>query len=154
MELCCCGSLTFVGPLSITSALCIMLFSIDLYSAYCGDHLHVNNFSSLQTRFFSSIILYILEMFFCLPILGIPVTRFKQGYKTTNLNKYITAHANLLVYHVVSVSSLALGWYEANKYLLLSLLAPVTLGTASPFCDFGMLIMFGELNFLYSNPCS
>lgn len=90
----------------------------------------------------------------CLLILGIPVTRFKQGRKTTNLNKCVTAHANLLVYHVVSVSSLALGWYEANKYLLLSLLAPVTLGTASPFCDFGMLIMFGELNFLYSNPCS
>jgi hypothetical protein len=28
MELCCCASLTFVGPLSIRSASCIMLFSI------------------------------------------------------------------------------------------------------------------------------
>ncbi|KAG0517678.1 hypothetical protein BDA96_09G109800 [Sorghum bicolor] len=54
----------------------------------------------------------------------------------------------------MSVSSLALSWYEANKYLLLSLLVPVTLGTASPFCDFGVLIMFDWLNFLYSNPCS
>jgi hypothetical protein len=38
MELCCCASLTFVGPLSIGSASCIMLFSIDLYIPYCGDH--------------------------------------------------------------------------------------------------------------------
>jgi hypothetical protein len=38
MELCCCAFLTFVGPLSIRSASCIMLFSIDLYIPYCGDH--------------------------------------------------------------------------------------------------------------------
>ena len=65
-----------------------------------------------------------------------PVTGFTHEYKIVNLNKCITSHAELLVSHVVGASSLALGWYEANKYLLLSLLDPVTLGTAPPFCDF------------------
>ena len=65
-----------------------------------------------------------------------PVTGFTHEYKIVNLNKCITSHAKLLVSHVVGASSLALGWYEANKYLLLSLLDPVTLGTAPPFCDF------------------
>jgi hypothetical protein len=140
----------------------LVLWALDLHYALCCSLListvHIVEITSMLVIFLPSKLSVASYCTFlkcsCLLILGIPVTRFKQGRKTTNLNKCVTAHANLLVYHVVSVSSLALGWYEANKYLLLSLLAPVTLGTASPFCDFGMLIMFGELNFLYSNPCS
>jgi hypothetical protein len=84
-----------------------------------------------------------------------PLTRFKQGYKTTNLNKCM-AHNTCKSFglHVLGVSSVALSRYDSKKYLLLSLLAPITLGTASPFCDFDMIIMFSELNFLCSNHCS
>ena len=74
-----------------------------------------------------------------------PVTGFTHEYKIVNLNKCITSHAKLLVSHVVGASSLALGWYEANKYLLLSLLDPVTLGTASPFCDFYAYVWWAQI---------
>jgi hypothetical protein len=63
------------------------------------------------------------------------LTGFTQEYKTINLNKCITSHAKLLVYRVVGASSLAIGWYEVNTYLLFNLLGSVTLGTVSPFCD-------------------
>jgi hypothetical protein len=47
-----------------------------------------------------------------------------------------------------------LACHLAGMRLKNNLLAPMNLGTASPFCDFDMLVMFSELNFLCSNHCS
>ena len=134
----------FVGPLRIRSALwCSLLNSID-YCEDCGDGLHVDNFSALQILS-SHFIILSCSCYKPIFLHSVPVTGFTHEYKIVNLNKCITSHAELLVSHVVGASSLALGWYEANKYLLLSLLDPVTLGTAPPFCDFYAYVWWDQI---------